>query len=125
MLKIYIKTIDSYEELFKRKKKIMKKGIITRYSYIKKLYPNRLIIIKTKKGYTSFNKDKILLDYLINSHKIHTIDNLELDYLIVDNMLVVKERCFTNNNYYKYLKVASTIFVLENIKTIINQRVNF
>lgn len=103
----------------------MKKGIITRYSYIKKLYPNRLIIIKTKKGYTSFNKDKILLDYLINSHKIHTIDNLELDYLIVDNMLVVKERCFTNNNYYKYLKVASTIFVLENIKTIINQRVNF
>lgn len=107
------------------KKKIMKKGIFTRYSYIKKLYPNRLIIIKTKKGYTSFNKDKILLDYLINSHKIHNIDNLELDYLIVDNMLVVKEGVFTNNNYYKYLKVASTIFVLENIKTIINQRVNF
>lgn len=44
-------------------------GMFTRYKFIKKLYPNYLIIIKYNDNFKSFRNDSLLLNYLIDNNK--------------------------------------------------------
>ena len=47
-----------------------RKGMFTRYKFIKKLYPNYLVIIKYNDKFKSFRMDDLLLNYLIDNNKI-------------------------------------------------------
>ena len=47
-----------------------RKGMFTRYKFIKKLYLNYLVIIKYNDKFKSFRMDDLLLNYLIDNNKI-------------------------------------------------------
>ena len=86
----------------------MKKMYNTRYWFIKKVYPNYLLLFKTNKnklGYRSYGNDKRLLwfvrGYTVSINKV--TDNLEknnINYLLIDNDTRIIKLYKTNNNRY-------------------------
>ena len=101
-----------------------RKGAYTRYSFLKKLYPDRLIILKSKNKYLSFGKDDVLLDYVMITNQFNKLDKIEVNYLIVENMYILKENTFSSNQYYRYVKVSQLNKVLTNLSNLVNTRVN-
>ena len=92
------------------------KGIRLRYNFAKKIYPHRLIIFKTKNGFKSIGKDQILLDYIISNKLLRKLNNVMIDYVILDNMDIIDEGTFEINNYYRYVKISQVDKILNNIK---------
>ena len=65
-----------------------RKGMFTRYKFIKKLYPNYLVIIKYNDKFKSFRMDGLLLNYLIDNNKIKKLNKLKINCVIVNNVNV-------------------------------------
>ena len=78
--------------------------IKTRYLFLKRLYPNYVIIILKKDEYITFdidNKIVKLIDYKFNKYNIN--------YLILDNLEIIKIIKYTNN---KYLEIKMRVELL-------------
>lgn len=93
-----------------------RKGMFTRYKFIKKLYPRSLVIIKSDDRYKSFRKDGVLLDYIIYNFNLNKISKFKINYIIVENLDIIDEKEFVDSNYYKFIKVAYLSKVLIEIK---------
>lgn len=93
-----------------------RKGMFTRYKFIKKLYPRSLVIIKSNDKYKSFRKDGVLLDYIIDNFNLNKISKFKINFIIVENLDIIEEKEFVDNNYYKFIKVAYLSKVLIEIK---------
>lgn len=100
------------------------KGIRLRYNFAKKIYPHRLIIFKTKNGFKSIGKDQILLDYIITNKLLRKLNTVMIDYIILDNMDIIDEGTYENNNYYRYVKISQVDRILTSIKINYINRVN-
>ena len=72
--------------------------MFTRYKFIKKLYPNYLVIIKYNDKFKSFRMDGLLLNYLIDNNKIKKLNKLKINYVIVNNLDIIEIIEFLNNN---------------------------
>ena len=77
-----------------------RKGMFTRYKFIKKLYPNYLVIIKYADKLKSFRMDGLLLNYLIENKKIKKLNKLKINYVIVNNLDIIEIKEYLNNNIY-------------------------
>lgn len=78
--------------------------IKTRYLFLKRLYPNYVIIILKKDEYITFdidNKIVKLIDY--------KLDKYNINYLILDNLEIIKIIKYTNN---KYLEIKMRVELL-------------
>ena len=78
--------------------------IKTRYLFLKRLYPNYVIIILKKDEYITFdidNKIVKLIDY--------KLDKYNINYLILDNLEIIKIINYTNN---KYLEIKMRVELL-------------
>ena len=74
-----------------------------RYIFIKRCYPNTIVIFKNNKSYTSYDEDKEFLNYL-NFKKLNNLNKLKINYIVIDNMKVIQYVEFKNNNYKLYYK---------------------
>ena len=80
----------------------------TRYWFIKKVYPNYLLLFKTSKnklGYRSYDNDKRLLDYFRNyCTNIHIVtkrlEKSNVNYILIDNDTSIIKIYKSNNNMY-------------------------
>ena len=95
------------------------KGLMARYEFAKKIYPNRLIIFKTKNGYKSIGKDQVLLDYIIINKLLFKLKDLKINFVLIDNMDIIDEGCFDKDNYYRYVKISMLNKILFSIKSMI------
>ena len=95
------------------------KGLMARYEFAKKIYPHRLIIFKTKNGYKSIGKDQVLLDYIIINKLLFKLKDLKINFVLIDNMDIIDEGCFDNDNYYRYVNISMLNKILFNIKSMI------
>ena len=95
------------------------KGLRARYEFAKKIYPHRLIIFKTKNGYKSVGKDQVLLDYIILNKLFNKLDEIKISYILLENMDIIAEGCFDDNNYYRFIKISMLDKILYNIKAMI------
>ena len=80
--------------------------IKTRYLFLKRLYPNYVIIILKKDEYITFdidNKIVKLIDY--------KLDKYNINYLILDNLEIIKIINYTNNKYLE-IKMRVELFSL-------------
>ena len=78
--------------------------IKTRYLFLKKLYPNYVVIILKKGKYITLdidNKIVKLIDY--------KLDKYNINYLILDNLDIIKIIKYTNN---KYLEIKMRVELL-------------
>ena len=92
--------------------------MFTRYKFIKKLYPNYLVIIKYNDKFKSFRMVGLLLNYLIDNNKIK---KLKINYVIVNNLDIIDIKDYLNDNYYRYIKVSYLNMVLIKIKDRLKQ----
>ncbi len=80
-----------------------------RYLFLKRLYPNYVIIILKKDEYITFdidNKIVKLIDYKFNKYNKYNIN-----YLILDNLEIIKIIKYTNNKYLE-IKMRVELFSL-------------
>lgn len=74
---------------------------INRYNFIKKMYPDYLILLVSKNNYTSFYLDKLIYSYYLDK-----VFKLNINYIILDGLDIIKKVKFTNNKYYYYSKLV-------------------
>ncbi len=74
---------------------------INRYNFIKKMYPDYLILLVGKNNYTSFYLDKLIYSYYLDK-----VFKLNINYIILDGLDIIKKVEFTNNKYYYYSKLV-------------------
>lgn len=68
-----------------------------RYLFLKRLYPNFIIIMLSKKEYVTFGMDNMMIKFLnMNSRAMMVY---HINYLIIDNLEIVKKVEFTDNQY--------------------------
>lgn len=96
----------------------------TRYWFMKKIYPDYLLLFKTSKnklGYRCFGVDKIILDTTRNySTKISFIesklDKLNINYMLIDNLIVTKIQRYETNMYNYYMYKFISLNILDRIR---------
>ena len=69
-----------------------------RYLFLKKIYPNYLIIFEHKNKYLSYGIDNELLQYI----KVINLNKFSINFIILKNMSVCKLQKFKNNLYNDY-----------------------
>ena len=74
---------------------------INRYNFIKKMYPDYLILLVSKNNYTSFYLDKLIYSYYLDK-----VFKLNINYIILDGLDIIKKVEFSNNKYYYYSKLV-------------------
>lgn len=87
--------------------------IKTRYLFLKRLYPNYVIIILKKDKYITFDIDNKIFNLLNNS--FNNLDKYNINYLIIDNLIIIKISKYINNRYLEFKKrveLLSAILIL-------------
>ena len=87
--------------------------IKTRYLFLKRLYPNCVIIILKKDKYITFDIDNKILNLLDSS--FNNLDKNYINYLIIDNLNIIKISIYINNRYLeleKRVELLSAILIL-------------
>ena len=75
-----------------------------RYKFCKELYSNYIIFIKTKNRLNTYFIDhKICMMLDIKSYCYS--EKYSINYLVLDNLEIIKKREYKNNNYNKYLVI--------------------
>ena len=82
-----------------------------RYYFIKRLYPKTIIIIKQKEKYISFDIDKDILTF-IDDYSV--LDKYHINYMIIDNLDIIKFQKYQNNDYDKYMYISKLVKLLFN-----------
>ena len=97
-----------------------RKGIYNRYSFLKRMDRKRIILIRGKNKYISFDRDLEILRYIdfkmeYSCSSLKYLDKYNINYVVVDNLDVVVSKKFFSNNYMKYLKLIYLKRILLNI----------
>ena len=74
---------------------------INRYKFIKKMYPDYLILLLKNNTLSSFEVDNLIYKYYHNK-----VFKLNINYIILDNLDIVKLVKYDNNKYYYYSKLV-------------------
>ncbi len=88
-----------------------------RYVFIKRTFPNTIVIFEKNNEYKSYGQDKELLEY-IKFKKLNNLNKLKINYIVVRNMTIVKHEIFENSMYQIYY----TRFNLFKLVNLIRQR---
>jgi len=88
---------------------------INRYKFAKYNYKDYLILLLCKGKYKSFNVDKKILK-IINFKKLDNLNKRQINYIILDNLTIIKKKQFKNNKYYNYYVKARTLMIVDYIK---------
>ena len=73
--------------------------------FLKKLFPNTLIIFKKKGVYFCIYTDRLIFNRF-NSNINNIIKN-NIDYIIIDNLVINEYNFFVSNNCLKYSNICS------------------
>lgn len=96
----------------------------TRYWFLKKIYPNYLLLFKTTKnklGYKCFGIDRYILDGIRNYTTdinviINTLTSYKINYLIIDNLDITLIYNSITNMYTSYLYKFIVLNMLDRIR---------
>ena len=92
------------------------KGRYSRYMFFKKLYKRYIILIKGKDRYYTYDRDKEILEYVkfnnkYNESSLSYLDKYCINYIVIEDLNIIDNVKFKDNNYMKYYK----LFHLKNI----------
>lgn len=80
-------------------------SINRRYMFLKKLFPNTLIIFKKNYVYFCISFDRLVFNRF--GKDLNNIIINDIDYIIIDNLVIKEYSFFTSNNYLKYSNICS------------------
>ena len=74
---------------------------INRYTFIKKLYPDFIVFLMSKKSLITFFPDNIIYKWYLDK-----IFKLEINYIIIDDLDIIKKQEYKDNKYKYYFKLC-------------------
>lgn len=74
-----------------------------KYFYIKRIHPDRMIILKTKNQYITFGQDLEIVKYFKLRKLFQKLENLDISYMILDKDLTILKQNLAKKNNYRYL----------------------
>ena len=90
----------------------------TKYNFLKRLYPVDVILFYKDGKYLLYGNDRyitvIINDYFI----VDKCEKNHINYLIIDNLTIIKRIIYDNNRFYEYLFKGLLIDVLDNKKEV-------
>ena len=81
-----------------------------RYLFIKKYYPNYIIFIKYKKYIITYNNDLKII-------KLFNYKELNINYMIIDNISIIENKVYSDNKYFYYFKIIILLTFISNKKS--------
>ena len=84
--------------------------------FFKKMYKRHIILIKGKDRYYTYDRDKEILEYVnfknkYNECNLSYLDKYSINYIVIEDLNIIDNVKFNNNNYMRYYK----LFHLKNI----------
>ena len=75
----------------------------SRYTFIKKYYPNHFFVFLTNKGYMFYGVDKRIIENFCKSKNIiNWLQKKKINYLIIDNTTIIDSFEYDDSQYEKY-----------------------
>ena len=76
-------------------------SIRNRYVFIKRTYPNTIVVFKKENKYKSYGEYEKFLEYL-KFHKLNDLNKLNINYIVIGDMAILEHKTFKNNNFNIY-----------------------
>lgn len=77
-------------------------GYKNRYVFIKRTYPNTIVIFKNNNNkYIGYSNQKEFLEYL-KFRQLNNLSKLKINYIVISNMQILEHVTFDNNKYELY-----------------------
>ena len=86
-------------------------SLINRYIFIKRIYKDSLIIFIKNNKYYCIKEDKDI--FKICKNNISEVRKNKINYLIIDNLVVIESHFYKDNNYNKYKMLIIVMKVIE------------
>ena len=84
-------------------------SVINRYNFAKKIYKDYVILILIKRKLYTYKNNK-----LISFKDINKLKELHINYIIIDNLEIIKKD-YVDNRYYEYYLKYNICNILDNI----------
>lgn len=88
----------------------------SRYNFTKNIYKDYVVLIYRKKKYYSYDKDKIILDYIGFNNKLYILRKYNINFIILDDLELIGIVHYKINNYYKYLFISYIDCIIKEIR---------
>ena len=75
----------------------------TRYYFLKKLYPDYFILMLKKGKNCVFQEEIYLSKSFLSKTLLYHLDTLHINYMVIDNLKIMKKVSFKDNHYMEYL----------------------
>lgn len=76
-------------------------GYKNRYVFIKRTYPNTIVIFEKNNKYIGYREDKEFLEFL-KFKKLNDLNKLKINYIVIRNMIILEHKTFDKNMYKIY-----------------------
>lgn len=76
-------------------------GYKNRYVFIKRTYPNTIVIFEKNNKYNGYSEDKEFLEFL-KYKKLDDLNKLKINYIVISNMSILEHKTFDKNMYRIY-----------------------
>ena len=86
-----------------------------RYQFTKDTFPGYIVFLVVKRKYVTYDNDLEILKYIKYKDKLSLLDKYKINYLVLDNLDVIIQKEFEDNNYYKYLYLIKLDKVIKEI----------
>lgn len=80
--------------------------IKNKYKFLKKLYPNDIIIFLKKNTYYVYYEDVCLLKKVKRYRIINYLNMKHINYIIIDNLDIVEHKIFDDNKYRRLYRLT-------------------
>lgn len=86
-----------------------------RYQFTKDTFPGYIVFLVVKRKYITYDNDLEILKYIKYKDKLSLLDKYKINYLVLDNLDIIIQKEFEDNNYYKYLYLIKLDKVIKEI----------
>ena len=86
-----------------------------RYQFTKDTFPGYIVFLVVKRKYITYDNDLEILKYIKYKDKLSLLDKHKINYLVLDNLDIIIQKKFEDNNYYKYLYLIKLDKVIKEI----------
>ena len=71
-----------------------------RYQFTKDTFKGYIVFLVVKIQYITYDNDLEILKYIKYKDKLRLLDKYKINYLVLDNLDIIIQKEFLDNNYY-------------------------
>lgn len=87
----------------------------SRYQFIKKKYPNHIVLFHEQDKYITYDEDKKILKQFSKSNIVKKLKEKNINYIVFSNLTIIRKYEIENNQYTYYRKLAHMKEIIYNI----------